>query len=52
MGKTAGLIKNPANSLLRNPMMLHPDRDQKLHILPLGEYPGDKRNVNRETLGR
>lgn len=33
-------------------MMLHPDRDQKLHILPLGEYPGDKRNVNRETLGR
>ena len=47
MGKTAGQIKNPANSLLRNPMMLHPDRDQKLQILPLEEYTGDERNVNR-----
>ena len=32
-------------------MMHHPDRDQKLHILPLGEYPGNKRNVNRVKLG-
>lgn len=32
-------------------MMLHPDRDQILQILPLGEYPGDKRNVNRVKLG-
>jgi len=47
MGKTAGQIKNLANSLLRNPMMLHPDRDQKLHNLPLGEFPGDKRDFYR-----
>ena len=52
MGKTAGQIKNLANSLLRNPMMLHPDRDQKLQILPLAEYPRDKRAVNKFKQGR
>ena len=52
MGKTAGKIKNLANSLLRNPMMLHPDRDQKLQILPLAEYPRDKRAVNKFKQGR
>jgi len=51
MGKTAGQIKNPANSLLKNPTMLHPDRNQKLHILPLWEFPGDKRDFYRVKLG-